>query len=179
MAKFIDSEAKHDRNAGENVDSMDEQSRGSETDSSDCFVSPSGPNFMSKSNKHGKRRHVSTDDESSDEDRGRSWERKRRRDHVTRRGHSRDGRVLRELQKNSDILLTLLKRADNTEKRLRVVEDEISKASTSVSSSDATPTQSKRKSKIKSDVPSEVRVSFDDMSVVFLQLCMYVCCVPS
>ena len=116
MGKFIDSEAKHDRNAGENVDSMDEQSRGSETDSSDCFVSPSGPNFMSKCNKHRKCRHVSTDDESSGEDRSRSRERKR--DNVTRWGHPRDGRVLR------DILFTLLKRVDNTEKRLRVVEEQ-------------------------------------------------------
>ena len=81
------------------------------------------------------------------------------------------GRVLKELQKNSNLLLTLLERADNTEKRLRVVEEQISKASTSISSSDATPSRSQRKGRAKTDVPSGVRVS-SDMSCFVHHTCI-------
>ena len=151
MADFIDSEAKQDGKAGGRT-SMD---------SASVIVSQSTPGFHSKCNKHRKRRRFLTDDDSSDEERGRSRERKKSpkgEGGRTRRNRSRDGRVLRELQKNSSILLNLLERVDKTEKCLKLVEDEISKANLS-SSSDATPSRLQRKGRARIDVPSEVRVS--------------------
>lgn len=78
------------------------------------------------------------------------------RDHLTQ---ANDQKVLKELQKSNNILLSLLERADKTEKRLRIVEEEISKASTSISSSDTTPRRCRKSARAKADVPQALRVS--------------------
>ena len=158
VADFIDSEAKQDGKAGGRT-SMDETSQ---SDSASVIVSQSTPGFRSKCNKHRKRRHVLTDDDSSNEECGKRRERKKSpKGEGGRTGwnHSCDERVLRELQKNSSILLNLLECADKAKKRLKLVKDEISKASLS-SSSDATPSRSQRKGRARIDVPSEVKSGF-------------------
>ena len=75
------------------------------------------------------------------------------RDHLTQ---ANDQKVLKELQKSNNIFLSLLEHAD---KRLRIVEEEISKASTSISSSDTTPRRCRKSARAKADVPQALRVS--------------------
>ena len=131
-------------------------SNSSDTDSSQFSLSAS-----SKSKKQRKRRLIFTGDESSDgKSRFKSREKKtrRQRDHSTR-VHAHDWKVLKELQKSNNSLLSLLERADKTEKRLRIVEEEISKASTSISSSDTTPRRSRKCAREKANVPQVLRVS--------------------
>ena len=106
---------------------------------------------------------MSTDDEVSDEGELRKKKRKDRLTEKVRRSNdrARDGKVLRELQKNNKLLLSLLDRVGKTEKRLMDVEGSVNKMSSSASSSsgvELTPSRSKRHSSTRRDVPPEVRV---------------------
>lgn len=68
---------------------------------------------------------------------------------------SQNDRVLKELQRSNKLLLTLVKRVENSEKRLKIVENKLESGVSS--SADSTPSH-KSKAKRK-DVPIEVRVS--------------------
>ena len=139
MAEFVDAEARHSTQI---VESRCEIlcSSYSDIDSSQSIF----PSASSK--KQRKRRLVFSGEESSDgESCFTTREKKKtrnRRDNATRHAHER--KVLKELQKSNNILVSLLERVDKTEKRLRVVEEEISKSSTSISSSDTTPCRSRK-----------------------------------
>lgn len=71
---------------------------------------------------------------------------------------SQNDRVLKELQRSNKRLLTLVKRVENSEKRLKIVENKLESGVSS--SADSTPSH-KSKAKRK-DVPNEVRVSLEN-----------------
>lgn len=86
----------------------------------------------------------------------------RRRKHVTKR-HKRKSRsrspsenlILSELKKTNEIMANLSKKMKRHESRLSAIENKLSEAASSSSSSAVTP----KRSSVKKDVPVEVRVS--------------------
>ena len=174
MAEFVDQEAQHghvDGSYDENNSCVEEHATStgsiSDSDSSDSHERVPHERYSvgsSKSKRRFKRKRLlSTDDEVSDEG---ELRRKKRKDRLTEkvrrsRDRARDGKVLRELQRNNKLLESLLDCVGKTEKCLKDVEGSISKMSSSASSSsgvELTPSRSKRHSSTRRDVPPEVRV---------------------
>ena len=85
-----------------------------------------------------------------------------------------ESRVLEAVEKNNELLLSLVSHVKKTEKWLKVIEKQID--STSSPSSDMDLTPGKRFTSRKKDVPIEVRVSLKASLCSYFYMLNYCCC---